>query len=95
MKRSNLFLALTTGALAIASFAFAKSNRGQGKFNTGWCANTQAPNLCTIKTANAAQLFNLTTTVGAKKHCINGNTAHSQSNAGPCISKTLYTVLPG
>jgi len=37
MKRSNIFLAATTGLLAIASFAFAKSHGANRNTFTGYC----------------------------------------------------------
>jgi hypothetical protein len=37
MKRSNLFLAATTGLLAIASFAFAKSHKESKSGIQGYC----------------------------------------------------------
>lgn len=39
MKRSNLLLAATTGLLAIASFAFAKTREAKGQI-TGYCKNS-------------------------------------------------------
>jgi hypothetical protein len=42
MKRSNLFLSLTTGLLAIASFAFAKSH-AKGSIQTARCRTVANP----------------------------------------------------
>lgn len=49
MKRSNLFLALTTGCLAVASIAFAKAHRFH-KVTTGWCTSGSGSGLCTVAT---------------------------------------------
>jgi hypothetical protein len=46
MKRSNLFLGLTTGLLALASFAFAKSN-SKGSITQARC-RTAAASQCPI-----------------------------------------------
>lgn len=42
MKRSNLLLGLTTGVLALASFAFAKSN-SKSQIHTAKCRTVLAP----------------------------------------------------
>jgi len=56
MKRSNLFLALTTGCLAIASFAYAKIKmQSRSTLHTGWC--TSFNNHCTVKTVIAGSAF--------------------------------------
>jgi len=49
MKRSNLFLTATTGLLAIASFAFAKTHKFNGTIVTGYCktANGACPTITT------------------------------------------------
>jgi len=92
MKRSNLFLALTTGCLAIASFAFAKM-RSHSTLHTGWC--TSSNNHCTVKTVIAGNV--LTTAVNSvRKLCANGKTAHlTKTTPANCITaKVLYITTP-
>lgn len=85
MKRSNLFLALTTGALAVASFAFAKTNRIHTK-STGYCFTKAQGQLC-HHTINKQW----TTVSGTAKATCGGNlytTAHTKPS---CAGNTLYT----
>jgi len=46
MKRRNLFLAVTTGLLAIASFTFAKSRYTSRTNFTGYCCHTNINSGC-------------------------------------------------
>jgi hypothetical protein len=86
MKRSNLFLAVTTGCLAIASFAFAKAHK-LGAIHTGYCTRGVAPHNCTVVTQNK----NWSTIANGSRvaTCSNGKTAFTQQGA---CGKVLFTV---
>lgn len=88
MKRSNLFLALTTGALAIASLAFAKAHKLATKF-TGYCKN--ANNICNVHTI----LRNWTTipSIFTKATCNITGVHHTAFTKSSCTGNTLYTVV--
>lgn len=88
MKRSNLFLALTTGALAVASFAFAKAHK-TGLKHTGYCKN--GSNVCNVHTINRQW----TTVPGslAKATCNISGVHHTAFTKSSCAGHTLYTVV--
>lgn len=87
MKRSNLFLTLTTGCLAVASFAFAKSH--QKSFTQGFCTRAGNGHLCTVVTASVNGNYG-TIVSGNKARCVSGKTAHTQL-ANKACGHTLYT----
>lgn len=95
MKRSNLFLALTTGCLAVASFAFAKTHQ-RGGWHTGFCTNP-SNGKCTVQTQGVAP-NGLTTVSGGQTnghHCSGtSRTAHTGTAvvSSKCSTKKLYTA---
>jgi len=84
MKRSNLFLALTTVSLAVASFAFAKSHHKNTPI--GYCTDDQGN--CLVQTASRPLTISVD---GPKATCvINHKTAHTKLPNDKC-GRTLYT----
>jgi len=84
MKRSSLFLALTTGCLAVASFAFAKSYHKTSA--VGYC--TDDSGFCIVHTQSRPLTI---TPDGPKATCvINHKTAHTLLPNYKC-GRTLYT----
>jgi hypothetical protein len=86
MKRSNLFLALTTGCLAVASFAFAKSHK-VGAIHTGYCFTSQGSNNCVLTTTG--KRWSVNKVGNATARCSNGQIAHQTKI--DCVH-TLYTA---
>jgi hypothetical protein len=83
MKRPNLFLTLTAGCLAVASFTFAKAHK-LGSANKGRCMNP-ANAKCTISTTG--KHWSIVAAGSGVATCNNGKTARTAVN---CV-KTLYT----
>jgi len=87
MKRSTLFLALTTGCLTVVSFAFVKSH--QRNTSIGYC--TDDSGLCVVQTQKSMTI----TPDSPKATCvINHKTAHTLLPNYHC-GRTLYTDFLG
>lgn len=84
MKRSNLFLTLTTGCLAVASFAFAKSH--SKNLVSGWCTIGTSQHKCLVQT----QIATMTVTPGSlnKARC----SGHTGASTIAANNKTVHTV---
>lgn len=90
MKRSNLFLALTTGCLAVVSFAFTKSHTRATA--NAYCTTAGSGRNCTVLTVKAFT----TVKPGSGLHtltCAGGKTAHTRNAVTNACNHTLYTRI--
>jgi len=85
MKRSNLFLTLTTGCLAVASFAFAKSH--QKHVSVGYCTNADH-SACNIITQ---KVMTINANAGLNKATCAANNKTAHTTVGGLCAHTLYT----
>jgi len=89
MKRSNLLLGLTTGFLAIASFAFSKAHRSAIQ---GFCTNKNGSAGCTVTTQRK---MTITAAGHVKAICVGSQAKHNATAKTSLCQVALYTTVNG
>lgn len=90
MKRSKLFLGITTGLLAVAGFAAAKA-KFSGTAHVGYFDRNN--NGCTVKSAKQAFAFSVALSGSNIAYTAIGSTHYYLYSQANCNSLPLYTKV--